>query len=77
MSMNGKALKIAVAMSGGLDSTMTALLLKEEGHDVTGVTADFSAGIPSDRFNPFVSRCAMENRRDAPISSLEIQAANT
>ncbi len=32
-------MKIAVAMSGGMDSTMAAVLLKEEGHDITGITA--------------------------------------
>ena len=33
--------KIAVAMSGGADSTYTAYILKKEGFDVIGVTAKF------------------------------------
>lgn len=34
-------LKILVAMSGGVDSSVTAQILKNKGHDVTGVFLDF------------------------------------
>lgn len=34
-------MKIAVAMSGGVDSSAAAVLLKSQGHDIVGVTARF------------------------------------
>ena len=35
MSRNGKVL---VAMSGGIDSTISALMLKDQGYEVIGIT---------------------------------------
>ena len=34
-------MKIAVAMSGGIDSSMAAIILKEQGHEIIGITARF------------------------------------
>lgn len=38
-------MKIAVAMSGGIDSSMAALLLLEAGHEIVGLTAELSVGL--------------------------------
>ena len=37
-------MKIAVGMSGGVDSSVAALLLKKEGHDIIGVTMKIWSG---------------------------------
>jgi tRNA-specific 2-thiouridylase len=55
-------MKVLVAMSGGVDSSMTAALLADAGHDVTGVhlkRADTPSGLPGK------GCCTLDDARDA------------
>jgi len=55
-------MRVLVAMSGGVDSSMAAALLAEQGHDVTGVhlkLADTPSGLPGK------GCCTLDDARDA------------
>ena len=55
-------MRVLVAMSGGVDSSMAAALLAEAGHDVTGVhlkMADTPSGLPGK------GCCTLDDARDA------------
>lgn len=61
-------MKIAVAMSGGLDSSMSAALLKEAGNDVMGLTAELAAGLVDRYFGPPVASSGIESVRSVAES---------
>lgn len=59
MNLVKKKNKIAVAMSGGVDSSVTAALLVKQGYDVVGVFMHFWSEDPKDnlKLDDFVNRC--------------------
>lgn len=77
MMKNNKDIRVVVGMSGGVDSSVAALLLKEQGYDVVGIfmknwddTDEFGVCTATEDFDDVVRVC---NQLDIPYYSVNFE----
>jgi tRNA-uridine 2-sulfurtransferase len=68
MSRNGKVL---VAMSGGIDSTVTALMLNDEGYEVVGITMKTWDYATSGNSKKETGCCNLDSFNDARMAAVQ------
>jgi len=71
MSKNGK---ILVAMSGGIDSTVTALMLHEQGYEVIGITMktwDYASSGSGQKGKKETGCCNVDSFNDARLAAVD------
>jgi tRNA-specific 2-thiouridylase len=61
----GERLRVVVAMSGGVDSSVVAALMHEAGHDVVGLTMKLRDSTADERAGGSGSCCSADDTRDA------------
>jgi len=67
-------MKIAVAMSGGVDSSVTAALLKQQGHEVIGITMRLFAPCSSGSGSAAHDAAAVARQLDMPHHVVDFEA---
>ena len=63
--VQSRAMKIAVAMSGGVDSSTAAYLLKSQGHEVVGLSMQMYDNLSRDADSTYGGCCTIDDLADA------------